>query len=139
VYWKSFHAAALESAKALRADSVQLVETHRFRTGLFRADARDKQALGSELRARDVDVVITDVPYGRHSAWQGSDLEGDSTVNPLWQMLDSLLSALSPTARVAVASNKERKPFHKDYQRLERFRLGKRHAVFLTPSYTRGE
>ena len=132
-YGKASHAAALKSAERLRYRLEQLVETHQVKTHLFRADATDGQALRRNLEGKKADVVITDVPYGQRSTWQVSDTGGGPSWSPVWQVLESLRPVLSSKAVLAVAADKKQKISHQDYQRIERFRVGKRQIVLLEP------
>jgi len=129
-YGKASHAAALESARTLRRRLLGLVEGHQVATRLFRADATDGEALGRQLGDRRVDVVFTDVPYGWHSTWQVADA-GQASASPMWQMLEALRRVASPGAVLAVAADKRQKTSHQGYQRVERFRAGKRQVAIL--------
>jgi len=95
---------------------------------VFRANATDLKQIASSLKARSVDIVFTDLPYGFHSDWAGSE-----TKNPAQAMLEALLEVLSPSSIVAVASDKKQKAAHEGYQRIERFQVGKRQVVILKP------
>jgi len=101
-YGKDSHKEALRSANVLRAKlnvRSPLVAT------VFQASAMDRQTILKNVRPKLVDIVFTDIPYGQHSRWQNSD--GTEVSNPLWSMLDSLLSILSPSSIVAVVSDTE--------------------------------
>lgn len=134
-YGKSSHEAALESADRLRSLLLQLTNVKEVKTLLFRADATDNQVIGQELKGRKVDIIITDVPYGQQSTWQRFDPTTSLPSNFLWSMLDALLPILSPETIVAVAANKQQKVRHEQYQRLERFKVGKRQVVILKPVF----
>ena len=133
-YGKPSHAEALASAARLRA--------HLFppgarppapvETALFRADAADGAALRAGLAGRQVDVVLTDVPYGRRAHWTGAARDAgddladgaddyaaarygsagreaaanDPAGSPLAQMLEALLAVIAPDTLVAVAPTK---------------------------------
>jgi hypothetical protein len=129
-YGKASHAAALESARTLRRRLLGLVEGHQVATRLFRADATDGEALGRQLGDRRVDVVLTDVPYGWHSTWQVPDAR-QASASPMWQMLEALRRVVSPDAALAIAADKRQKVSHQGYQRIERFRVGKRQVAIL--------
>jgi hypothetical protein len=77
-----------------------------------------------------VDIVLTDLPYGQHSQWQGDACRAP---NPAWSMLDALHRVLLPISLVAVVSDKRQQVAHARYRRLERFQIGKRQAVILQP------
>ena len=135
-YKKASHTAALESAQKLRKRLLDLVETHQVEVRLFAADATDSQAVGELLAGSKVDVVISDVPYGRHSSWQIADVSQVSLLSPAWQMLEALLPLLSLRSVVAIASDKRQRVSHEGYRRLERFQVGKRRVVLLQPTAT---
>lgn len=125
-YGKRSHEEALGSAKRLRERLLALNERHPIPVFVFQADATDAMALVGALGAQSVDVVITDVPYNRLSAWQG-----DAGFDPLWRMLEALRPVLAPGAVIAVASDKGQTPAHNAYRRADRFQIGKRRIVLL--------
>ncbi len=128
-YGKRSHMEALESAARLRERLAALIERgSSILLTLFQADALDETAIVGVLGAGAVDVVLTDVPYNRLSAWQG-----DAGFDPLWQMLEALRPVLSPGAVVAIASDKGQTPAHEAYRRADRFQIGKRRMVLLRP------
>jgi hypothetical protein len=127
-YGKRSHEEALESAGRLREQLLALTERRSIPITLFQADALDEADIISVLGRASVDVVLTDVPYNRLSAWQG-----DAGSDPLWRMLEALRPVLSPGAVVAVASDKGQTPAHAAYRRVDRFQIGKRRIVLLRP------
>jgi SAM-dependent methyltransferase len=129
-YGKTSHAEALASAEGLRQRLAVLTGRRPLSTEVFRADALDSAAICATLKPASVDVVLTDVPYGRHSAWQNAE---GLTSSPLWQMLESLRSVLAPGAVVAIASDKGQTAEHAAFRRVDRFQIGKRRIVLLTP------
>ncbi len=122
---KRSHEEALESAERLRERLLASTERRAIPVSLFQADAADGARVLGELGAQSVDVVITDVPYNRLSAWQGN------VADPLWRMLEALRLVLAPGAVVAIASDKGQKAEHEAYQRVDRFQIGKRRIVLL--------
>ncbi len=137
LYDKASHAVALASAEMLKQQLQQLLETHPIKHRVFHADATNADAVRAGIGGRTVDVVITDVPYGRHSEWQVDKTiqptgEADSHVH---RMLLALLPVLASGAVVAVAADKRQSLAHEAYQRLEKFRVGKRQvAIFQVVS-----
>ena len=129
-FGKDSHRAALDSARRLRSRLSETGEPGPIQTRVFQADATDGAALGVCLTGSQVDVVLTDIPYGRHSLWQGRAVDAP---NRVWAMLDALLSALASTSLVAVAGDKQQKIGHQGYERLERFQIGKRQVAILRP------
>jgi len=126
-YGKASHGEALESATTLRQKLLKSVRTHPIKTRLFRADATDSQGLRANLKGVTVDIVLTDIPYGQLSDWQG----GASASSPAWSMLNALRDVLTPKSVVAIASDKSQKIAHEHYRRVERFGVGKRHVTLL--------
>lgn len=131
---KESHAAALASAQRL-LERVQ-VQAHPVRTHLFCADATDPDALRLQLGGATPDLVIADVPYGQHSAWQGAHAAASpsTTAPPLWWMLEALRPLLTATTVVVIAADKAQRIEHAGYRRLERFQLGKRQIALLQPA-----
>jgi hypothetical protein len=125
-YGKISHEDALKSAYLLKE---KLSGKHLLETSVFQASATDDKAILRNIKPKSVDIVFTDVPYGQHSNW----LDSDEISNPLWSMLDSLLGVLSQSSIVAIVSDKGQKAMHGNYQRIERFQVGKRRILILKP------
>jgi hypothetical protein len=69
-------------------------------TGGFYTTCR---AIRKDLAGEQTDLVITDIPYGIQSEWQGHTAGG----GPVWQMLETLAGVLTEGSVVAIASTKE--------------------------------
>ena len=123
-YGKASHQEALASAHRLRE---RMAKQHPLKTSVFQASSLDGAALRRRLDGKNIDIVLTDVPYGEHSQWQEAD------GNPIHAMLEALLGVLSPTGVVAISHDKAQKVSHEKYQRLEHFQVGKRRVVILRP------
>ena len=95
-YGKASHVEALESATTLR-QKLESVKTHPIKTRLFRADATDNQALSANLKEATVDIVMSDIPYGRLSEWQEA---ASAPASPVWSMLDALRCVLTSNSSV---------------------------------------
>ncbi len=132
-FGKASHAANLESARRLRERLSVLAEDYPVGSRLFRADVFQAQAIQDGLAGRKIDLVVSDVPYGRISSWLG-DLPAGNPAGPLRQMLESLKGILAGGAVVAVAAAKAQTCEHPDYRRLGRLKLGKRQVTFLAPA-----
>ena len=132
-YGKASHAAALESALRLR-DRLFAGGRTEIETRVFWADATDARALQEGLAGREVEVLVADLPYGRDSQWKRLREEGPPSRSPLSQMLEALLAATSARTVLALSADKSQKPAHPGYQRIERFRLGKRQVTLLKPN-----
>jgi 23S rRNA (guanine2535-N1)-methyltransferase len=127
-YGKDSHKDALKSAEILRKKISSFEQGHILQIKTFQANATDENEILKNIKAKSVDIVFTDIPYGEHSHWEDSkDLS-----NPLHSMLDSLFGTLSPSSVLAIASDKRQKITHERYQRLEQFQIGKRRVVILT-------
>jgi len=125
-YGKDSHKDALKSAHTLRTRLSNLSNLLEART--FQANALNKEEILKNIKPNSVDIVFTDVPYGQHSNWHGSD-----TSNPLWSLLDTFHDVLSLSSIVAVVSDKGQKVLHEGYQRIEQFQVGKRRVLILKP------
>ncbi|MBN1584274.1 MAG: hypothetical protein JXA89_26430 [Anaerolineae bacterium] len=130
-YGKQSHQDALQSAGRLQARLLKHLELHAIQTALFVGDVTDTQALEKGLQGKQIDVIISDVPYGQHSTWQVAE---QITSNPAWHMLDALRSVIPLHTVLAIASDKAQKIAHQGYRRIERFRLGKRQVTILRPN-----
>lgn len=101
-------------------------------TRVFQADALETDQLGAGLEGRRVDIVLTDIPYGATTSWAGADVGEAAT------MVARMLSALRPTlatgAVVVTVTPRGVRPEAHDYQRVERFRVGRREALFWQPA-----
>ncbi len=132
-YGKPSHAAALQSTQRFLQQCQEQTATHQVTARLFCADATDSQALREGLGSLQVDIVLSDVPYGGQSAWQQAARPAEPSPSPLWQMLAALRPLLSPHTIVAIAADKTQRCAHEQYRRRERFRIGKRQIVLLQP------
>jgi hypothetical protein len=122
-FHKESHREALDSAHRLKAQLLKAEESHRIAITLFQADALDQAAIAQKIAGLPIDLVITDVPYGRLAHW-----DRDSSAGlPAIQILDSLRPALNPASVVAICADKSQKIAHPAYQRVDHFQMGKRH------------
>jgi hypothetical protein len=128
-YSKESHKEAMKSALFLKDKITTLNGTHPLTTKLFQSSAIDSQTMLNHIDPNSVDIVFTDVPYGQHSQWRGTD----TLLNPLWSMLDALMKILSPSSIVAIVADKKQNVVHDGYQRIEKFQVGKRQVVILKP------
>jgi tRNA G10 N-methylase Trm11 len=130
-YGKESHREALQSASVLKEKLSVLRENYPLTTNVFQASATDRNEISAYIQPGSVEIVFTDVPYGRQSQWQAADSNAPS--DPLRLMLEALLSIASPSSILAIASDKQQKVFHEGYQRIEQFQVGKRRVVILKP------
>jgi 16S rRNA G966 N2-methylase RsmD len=130
-YGKDSHQDAFRSASMFKKRLSAVTADHSLETKVFQANATDSREITNNIKARSVDIVFTDVPYGQHSEWQ--DVDYNSSSNPLDSILEALLGTLSSSAIVAIVSDKQQKVSHGSYERIERFQAGKRRIVILRP------
>lgn len=128
-YGRRSHREALQSAAVLKDKLLTVRKSQPLETRVFQASATAKRAIANQIEPQSVDMVFTDVPYGRHSQWQ--TIDGSS--NPLRSMLDALLEVVSDSSIVAVSSDKQQKAAHERFRRLEQFQVGKRRVILLKP------
>ncbi len=130
-YGKDSHRAALQSAQALRERVGVQARRQPLPTRVFQASAFDASTLRSHLGDTGIDVVLTDIPYGRQSAW--ADTARQTSESPVSRMLTALRSCLHTESVVAIASDKSQVIASEGYARVERFQVGRRQIVLLRP------
>ena len=128
LYGKETHRDALKSGLVLQEHVRRMAERYPLTTNAFQADALDGNALSAHLADTPIDIVLTDVPYGLRSVWQGAH-----SGEPTWALLDALRGVLAPGGLVAIAADKQQKIAHARYQRIERFQVGKRRIAIFKP------
>lgn len=128
-YGKDSHQEALSSAVILKKQLLSLTQRHTIETRVFQANAADSKKILENIAPHSVDIVFSDVPYGQHSHWQGSNQNELS--NPLGSMLEALFGILASSSIVAIVSDKQQKALHPGYQRIEQFQVGKRRVAIL--------
>jgi hypothetical protein len=124
---KPSHAAALESARALRAGA----GSDAVATTCFLADATDAAALRAHLGDRRPDIVVTDLPYGRQSAWLGLVPDDASPSAPIRSILDALLQVTAGHCVLALATERRQHVLHPGYERLRQLKIGGRRITWL--------
>lgn len=128
-YGKDSHAQALQSLSALQK---QQAANGPVPARIFQANALDAQDLQHGADGQAVDLVISDIPYGRMTGWLLPEDHRGPDPSPVWRFLEALQSMLRPGAVVAIAADKGQKIAHESYRRVDRFQIGKRHAVILS-------
>jgi 23S rRNA (guanine2535-N1)-methyltransferase len=128
LYDKASHKGALESITRMQEQVSRLTAVRPIQTKVFQANATEAASLKEGLQDTVIDLVFSDLPYGQHSQW-----EGTQSSNPAWAMLDVLQDFLSPASIVAICSDKMQKVGHDKYERLEKLQLGKRQITILKP------
>jgi hypothetical protein len=132
-FGKVSHAEALASVDRLSTQLSEHLQSHTLPTRGFVANALDGEALRSQIGSGAVDLVITDVPYGQHSAWIRNP-GADRSENLIWHLLEALRPILAPRAMLAIVSDKGQRARHERYSQVGRLQIGKRRASFLTPT-----
>jgi tRNA G10 N-methylase Trm11 len=127
-YQKDSHRNALESAYRIR-DTISSLDQP-LTVKIFQANATDRQVLLNNIQPGSVDIIFCDVPYGRHSQWEDSRENSD----PMASMLEAVFDLLSRASIVAIAYDKQQKPSHDKYRRIEQFQIGKRRVTLLRPA-----
>jgi 23S rRNA G2445 N2-methylase RlmL len=131
--WRPSRQEALDCAEELLRRQADFSARHQLEYRLSRADAGVPQEVAVATGELRVDVVMADVPYGEISDWQGSLQTLDSPDGAVFQLLDALLRILAPEAVVAIVSPKKVAAAHPGYERLRRFKIGKRMVTYLSP------
>ena len=130
LYGKGSHASALAHAEQLREWYTHRAAMCALTTRLFQADATAEADIAAKLAGQPIDMVITDIPYGRSSAWSGAV----SSANPAWHLLNALLPIIDERSIIAICSDKQQKVAHERYKRVDHFQIGKRRIVILKPA-----
>lgn len=77
----------------------------------------------------DINIVITDLPYGNMSHWGGIIKS-----NPTEQMLNNIYQTLDlNNSIVAIVCNKKQRIEHEWFEQVKRLKHGKRQLIFLRP------
>lgn len=128
-FGKDSHCQSLESAARLRQRIQALAQERALTTQVFQANATDGDELQKHLQGKQVDMVLSDVPYGQHSHW--NDIAEGSGETPINRMLEALRRVLLPGGLAAIICDKSQKAIHPAFRRLEQFPAGKRRVVIL--------
>ncbi len=124
-YNKQSHHDALESA--LRLQRQLTTCRSQIQTKCFRFDILGKEDLSRQLEK--IDLVLTDLPYGRAVSWSGATDHGA----PEQKLLMNIRPVLKPTSLVAITTSKTQPFAHEGYRRLEQAKIGKRRLLILEP------
>lgn len=128
--WQQFgkpsHKAILDSVDRM---AQKLTGSPGLPTRCFVADATEPGAIAAAF-TQPVDLVLSDLPYGQLSAWQGTAQHED----PIWHLLEQLRPVLHAQSVVALATSKGVAVSHEGFERYGRFRHGKRLITFLKPT-----
>lgn len=119
-FGKASHIGALQSAMNLKENL--LTKKIQIATMSFIADATKENYIDGK-----VDIVITDLPYGKVVQWSYVKDEGSAIKG----LLDNLIPLLADNSVIAIVSNKKTLMKHEQYKRVEQFQIGKRQVTFL--------
>jgi hypothetical protein len=119
-FGKTSHTDALQSAMNLKVRI--LARETQITTKSFIADATKEKCI-----AEKIDIVITDLPYGRSVQW--GDMQDKCFA--IRGLLDNLIPLLTQKSIIAIVSDKKASFKHEQYKRVEWFQIGKRKVSFL--------
>jgi tRNA G10 N-methylase Trm11 len=123
-YKKDSHKEALMSAEKLKTKIQNLsIKIEEFQFNILNDTSLPKQV-------SKIDMVITDVPYGKLTKWEALK-EG---MNPIQIFLNKIHDRLSEGAIVAVVLNKKQEILYESYTKIKSFKSGKRKVVFVNPA-----
>lgn len=122
-YGKQSHKDALTSVKHLQS----LLGTHEIE---IRCQKRDITDL-SPFPISDVDIIITDIPYGNIASWAGISQD------PLPSLFENCYRALNKSrSLLAITADKHTTLKHESFKRIQHFKLGKRQIALFQPTST---
>ena len=94
---------------------------------IFQADILEGQTV--PLRQSSIDLIITDLPYGKLTQWQKAS-NNDQRVQ---LFLDAVKSYLKPHVIVAIVTNKKEAMHYDGFSKIKSFVVGKRKIYLLSP------
>ncbi|MBN1287899.1 MAG: hypothetical protein JXB47_21045 [Anaerolineae bacterium] len=121
-FGKASHREALESAQRLKTRLPGALAA-----ACFTADAARLEDAAPPVAG--VDMVITDVPYGRSAQWAGGGAPDDT----ISRLLAGVRPVLAAPAVVVIVSAKGQTARHPAYRRVTRLSAGKRLVTMLAP------
>lgn len=122
-YGKESHRNALESA--IRLNNLLKNHGRDVEVDCFCANAMKLEGFVGKLT--EIDMVITDLPYGKITGWSGAEVEH----HQVSMFLESLYDIISSHSVVAIVSDKKQKVKHPLYKKIDRFNAGKRQVTIL--------
>lgn len=122
-YNKDSHRDALISAEKLKKISDELsIEIKEFQHNILSNTLLPKSV-------NMIDMVITDLPYGKLTKWEGIDGE----INPAQEFLNKVKGRLKRNSVVAIVFNKQQKVLHDGFIKIKTYKVGKRKIIILSP------
>ncbi len=120
-YHKDSHKEALESADKLSKHIIgKGINAY---TSIHNALKKSKFPFDLSV----IDLIITDIPYGKLTEWQNAD----DDVNPTQQFLNNVKSFISKKALIVLSMNKKQKVTYIGYSKVKSFQIGARKVLFL--------
>lgn len=124
---KKSHSDALKSALNLR--SILEKRDKSIEVKCFVSDVtKNKNSIDN---VNDVNIIITDLPYGDIVNWNCMQDKKEAVES----LLDNVLQIISKESVIAIISKSKTKIKHKDFKQVERFVIGKRQITILQPKY----
>lgn len=124
-FGKESHSQALESAFNLR--SILENREQPIEVKCFLSDITKNDKLINSIH--DVNMIITDLPYGEIVNWNSIEDEKSAVE----KLLNNVLGVMSANSVIAIISKSKSKIKHKDFKQVERFNIGKRQITILMP------
>ncbi len=124
-FGKESHSQALESSLNLRST----LEKQNKSIGVkcFVSDITKNNSLINAVH--DVNMIITDLPYGEIVSWNSMEHESEAVE----KLLSNVHQVMANNSVIAIISKSKSKIKHKDFEKLERFVIGKRQITILKP------
>ena len=120
-YHKDSHKEALESITKLTGYiSDHKISIHTYLHNIL-------QGTKSPVDLSLIDLIITDVPYGKLAQWQGAKED----INPAQQFLNNIKKSISPKALIVMSINKKQEVTYEGYSKIKSFKIGTRKVLFL--------
>jgi 23S rRNA G2445 N2-methylase RlmL len=120
-YKKESHHDALDSLNRL-----QQMRAKDIPAKIFRSNILEKQK--TIIPQTSVDMVITDLPYGKLTQWGGAVYEA----NPIQTFLSAIKHCLKPNAIVAIVTTKKEAIQYDGFFKIKSFVVGKRKIYLLS-------
>lgn len=127
-YGKESHSQALESSLNLR--NILEERDKSIEVKSFVSDITKNNNLNNTIQ--DVNMIITDLPYGEIVSWNSMEEEKGAVE----KLLDNVLHVMSSDSVIAIISKSKNKIKHKAFKKVERFVIGKRQITILKPVNT---
>jgi len=123
-FGKESHKQALESAVKFRN---LIAESSSIDIACFNFNILATAELPNEVN--NIDMLITDVPYGSVTGWTSSNPE----LNSVQTVLSHVRNRLRDTAIISISSDKKQEIKYDGYKLIKKFSIGKRRILLLSP------